>query len=306
MGIRMPCTRARFAALLAAALVLAGPGPASAHFVSGPTPVAPFYMAGLALPQAFPRYGLRPGSWSFGLGGFSASVSRPDSQLPDDLVRLSGGGGYASAVYGLSPHWGAGGLLAYLSASGFSGAAYQPFRNCGATEDCAPADNLGSAGGRGFLGAAYGVYDPTPEGWAVRVPFIAGLAYLNGSQRTHVEGFMPPVFGGPSAFSTLTAAQRREGVGPLLGVAPQLSAGKWVSLSPFVVGVPAGMHEYRSCQGGGNFDCADPGRQQEPLVFTGFSTTLKPAHLSVTYVPEWQAAGVWSVAAGFVWGFGRE
>lgn len=142
-------------------------------------------------------------------------------------------------------------------------AAFQPYGNCSGTEFCAAPDRIGDSTGDGFLGAAYAVLDPPPEGSVVRLPFIVGLAYLRADLRTDLSGDFPPEGGG----------------------------------------VPAGMHENRDCSYSANADCADPGRVDEPLVYTGVTATVRPAHLSVTFVPSWKAAGAWALTAGFYLSF---
>lgn len=284
-------------------LLAASPRPAGAHFVSGPNPVAPFYMVGAALPRAFPDDGLRAGRWTVSGGGMYSEIARPRNILPIDLINVQGGGGYLGLARAWTEHAGAGALFALNGAHGTSAAAFQPYGNCSGTEFCAPPDRIGDSTGGGFLGAAYAVLDPTAEGSVVRLPFILGLAYVRADLRTDLSGDFPPEGGGLFSYSTLNVRQVRAGGGPLLGASPRISLGRWVAVSPFIIGVPAGMHESRECSFTANADCADPGRVDEPLVYTGVTATVRPAHLSVTYVPAWKAAGAWALTAGFYLSF---
>lgn len=289
--------------LLAAFLALTAAGPAAAHFAGGPNPVAPFYMVGAALAKAFPEEGLSAGRLTVRGGGLYSEMARSRSRLPIDLVNVKGGGGWLGASRAWTDHAGAGALLALNGAHGTSAAAFQPYGLCSGTEFCAPPDRVGDSSGGGFLGAAYGIFDPTADGSAVRLPLVLGVAYVRADLTTEIHGAFPPEGGGLFTDSALHVVQRREGAGPLLGAAPQVSLGRWIGLSPFIVGVPAGMHESRECGVIANATCADPGRVDEPLVYTGATGTLRPAHLSVTYVPAWKAAGAWALMAGLHWSF---
>lgn len=289
--------------LLAAFLVLLAARPAEAHFSGGPNPVAPFYMVGAALPKVFPDEGLSAGRWTVRGGGLYAEMARSHDRLPIDLVNVKGGGGYLGLSRAWTSHAGAGALLALNGAHGTSAAAFQPYGNCSGTEFCAPPDRVGDSTGGGFLGAAYGLFDPTAEGAVVRLPFVVGLAYARADLTTELHGDFPPEGGGLFSFSAMRVVQRREGAGPLLGASPQVSLGRWAAVSPFIVGVPAGMHEGRDCSFTANATCADPGRVDEPLVYSGVTATVRPAHLSLTYVPAWKAAGAWALMAGLHWSF---